>query len=118
MLQHSILLNNSDVFKELLSKRQDMPNKLTLCCIHYNSSEYKSRRWTERSRDLIRKRARMLQFDVCVGYLLSFEMLVKLQKSLDACKKNCILNGSRWYKGRWVDVVDNIEFDNVSWIEV
>lgn len=60
----------TSAYLRILKKVPENLKNYNLVLIHYNSDEFVCDRWTTRTRDIIRKKAKMLQFDMCEAYLM------------------------------------------------
>ena len=91
-----------------------------LILIHYVTDEFKCDRWTTRSRDIVKKHAKMLQFDMCHAYILSperfLEFMHNVQKFQDS-KTSFMFLGYRLSGDKWISTVDQFNFHNVCSIE-
>lgn len=88
-------------------------------------------KWSERRRDLISKRAKVLTSEWCVGYLLDDSQITKVMQFAANCvmkqswpldsilaeDDQLMICGYRWYESKWVEIVDKINFGELVSIE-
>ena len=91
-----------------------------LVVVHYITDEFKCDRWTSRSRDIIKKRSKMLQFDPCHAYLMEFSRFIQFVHNIDASKdskSSFMFLGFRLAGSKWVSTVDKFDYKSVSSVE-
>lgn len=106
---------------KLISKRiPDSFYRYELVLIHYKDEKFVSKRWTTRTRDIIKKHSTMLQFDNCNAYLFEPTRFKQFDSNINS---NMILNKSfmflayRLCGDRWVSTVDQFDFEKVCQVE-
>ena len=103
--------------------KDTIPEKLKdhhLIILHLNDLSFESERYTTRTRDVIKKQAKMLQFDVSIAYLLDDQYLEKFQEYVKQSKnwsEDFMILAWRLYKNKWISTVDKIRLSEISWIE-
>ena len=91
-----------------------------LVLIHYHDESFHCDRWTTRTRDILRKRAKMLQFDECSAHLFK-------KSRLDAFESTVLKNAYssmpflfpsyRFCGNKWILTIDEFCYNHISSIE-
>ena len=91
-----------------------------LVVIHYITDEFKCDRWTTRTRDILKKHAKMLQFDPCHAYLMEPSRFIQFITNINASKEertSFMFLGFRLSGSKWISTVDKFDYRNISSIE-
>lgn len=113
-------LNPSNAYRRIQSKIPNSLSNYELVVIHYNTEEFFCDRWTTRSRDIMKKKAKMLQVDMCSAYLMEPSRYIQFEKSLQdnmLNKKSFMFLAYRFFKDKWVSYVDIFSFDDICQVE-
>ena len=91
-----------------------------LVVIHYNDDNFVCTRWTTRTRDILKKHAKMLHFDECNAYLFEPSRFHQFENRLYENEYNSQSFVFLAYKlcGKvWNSVIEEFSYDNVCSVE-
>ena len=110
----------SNAYLRIQSRIPEDLKNYELVVIHYITDEFKCDRWTTRTRDILKHKAKMLQFDMCHGYLMESSRFLQFMKNVDENRNDLapfMFLGYRLSGSKWISAVDQFNYRNVSSIE-
>lgn len=113
-------LKPSDTYFKMKLKIPKELSSYELVVIHYNTKEFSCDRWTTRSRDIIKKKAKMLQFDMCNAYLMEPSRYIQFEQNVNdnlSSGKSFSFLAYRFCKDKWISYVDIFSFDDICQVE-
>lgn len=95
-------------------------NNYILVVVHYNDDNFVCTRWTTRTRDILKKHAKMLHFDECNAYLIEPSRFIQFECALHQNEYNDESFMFLAYKlcGKiWTSVVAEFVYNRVCSVE-
>lgn len=120
--KEGIMIFNFQPSNAYLRMKSKIPNDLRnykLIVIHYATNEFTCDKWTTRTRDIIKKRAKMLQFDSCHAYLMEPSRFENFVDKLNKSNLNLTFPflAYRFVGDKWISTVDLFSFSDVNFVE-
>lgn len=111
------ILHPTNSYLYYSGKAPILENNTSLIVFHYiNSPE--CTRWTERSRDIRRKNAKKLNYDMSEGYIVSEKHLKDIEFKCETGNSKVLFLGYKLYGDKWVEGVYSINLAEISFIEI
>ena len=110
----------SNAYYAVLGKVPDQFANYKLVLVHYHNTKFMCDRWTTRTRDIIRKKSKMLQFDMCDAYLFEPSRYIEFKQNLDEnlpFARSYMFLAYRLCGNKWVSAVDQFDFLKVASVE-
>ena len=110
----------TNAYCQIRKKVPDSFYNYKLVVVHYHNTGFTCDRWTTRTRDIIKKNAKMLQFDMCDAYLFEPSRYKEFVNNIDRnvlLMQNFMFLAYRLCGNKWVSTVDKFDFLEVVSVE-